>query len=70
MVGVEFGGLDFVHAGGAFGLFVCFDKRLYGLISVNVGLFGFEVINVVLDPSNMVFVDEISEIIEGGWGLY
>ena len=45
------------------------DKRLYGLISVNVGLFGFEVIKVVLDPSDMVFVDEISEIVEGGWGL-
>lgn len=61
--------MDFLQVAGAFGLFVGVNKRLYGLISVNVGLFGFEVIKVVLDPSDMVFVDEISEIVEGGWGL-
>lgn len=69
MIGVEFGGVGFLQVPGAFGLFAGVDKRLYGLISVNVGLFGFEVINVVLDPSDMVFVGKISEIVEGGWRL-
>ncbi len=62
-------GLDFMHAVGAFGMFVALDKRLDDWISVYFGFFVIEMINIVLDASDMVFVDEITELIERRWGL-
>ena len=56
---------NFWDTASAFGLFVCLYKRLDGLVGMNGWwFFCFKVLKVVLDSSDMVFVDEMAKIIE------
>jgi hypothetical protein len=66
MVSSKFVLFNFSNAAAAIGFFMRLDKRLDGFFGMNGGyFFGFEVLKVVLDSSDMVFVNEIAEVIEG-----
>lgn len=44
-----------------------FDKRLNSLIGMNgIGFFCLQMLEIVLDPRDMVFVDKIAKVIERG----